>query len=80
MNARCRVFERKGAAMSRVEEIQEAIQGLPPDEYARLRRWFADKDWAAWDEEIERDSASGALDFLVEEAEREKAKGRLEEI
>ncbi len=66
--------------MANVEEIQEAIEGLPPEDYARLRRWFAAKDWAEWDEEIERDSASGALDFLVEEAEREKAKGSLGEI
>jgi hypothetical protein len=66
--------------MSKVEDIQGAIQSLSQDEYARLRRWFAARDWAAWDGEIEKDSDSGALDFLVEEALDEKAKGDLKEI
>ncbi len=54
--------------MTRVDEIKEAIQALPAHEYARLRKWFAEREWAEWDKEIERDSASGKLDFLVRDA------------
>ncbi len=34
-------------------------------------------DQAAWDKQIEADSASGKLDFLFEEAEKERAAGTL---
>lgn len=37
-----------------------------------MRRWFAEKDWEAWDNQIEEDSKSGRLAFLGKEALREK--------
>ena len=64
--------------MSSVEEIQSAIVSLSPEEYARLRQWFAARDWEQWDQEIEEDAASGKLDFLIDEAAAEKAQGRLQ--
>lgn len=48
-----------------VDEIKAAIKALPEEEYARLRRWFADMDWEDWDREIEEDSEAGRLDFLI---------------
>lgn len=66
--------------MSRVEEIQSAIISLAPEEYARLRQWFAERDWKQWDQEIEADAASGKLDFLIEEAVTEKDQGHLREL
>jgi hypothetical protein len=66
--------------MSRVEEIQSAIVSLSPEEYARLRQWFAERDWEQWDQEIEEDAASGKLDFLIDEAVAEKAQGRLQDL
>jgi hypothetical protein len=66
--------------MSTLEEIQSAITSLSPEDYARLRQWFADRDWERWDRQIEEDDASGKLDFLVEEAVTEKAQGRLREL
>ena len=66
--------------MSRVEEIQAAIESLPQEEYVRLREWFTERDWEAWDKEIESDSKSGRLDFLVKEAMDEKANGKLKEL
>lgn len=66
--------------MTKVEEIQAAIESLPEDEYSRLRRWFTDRDWAQWDAEIEHDSDSGKLDFLITEAHDEKAKGTLQNL
>ncbi len=52
--------------MSTVEEIKSAISVLSEEDYIRLREWFSGKDWEQWDKEIERDSASGKLDFLTE--------------
>jgi hypothetical protein len=63
-----------------VESIQSAILSLSPEEYAQLRQWFAERDWEQWDKQIEEDSASGKLDFLIEEAITEKAKGKLRNI
>jgi len=66
--------------MTKVQEIQAAIESLPREEYIRLRRWFSERDWEQWDSEIEVDSESGKLDFLIQEAHEEKAKGRLKEL
>ena len=66
--------------MTRVEEIQSAIASLSPQEYARLRQWFTERSWERWDEEIEKDAASGKLDFLADEAAREKQRGRLRKL
>jgi len=61
--------------MSTVEQIKSAISALSKEDYIHLREWFSEKDWEQWDKEIERDSASGKLDFLMEEAATEKKQG-----
>ena len=66
--------------LSSVEEIQSAIISLSPEEYTRLRQWFAERDWEQWDQEIEADAASGKLDFLIEEAVTEKDQRHLREL
>ena len=66
--------------MSKVDKIKEAIESLPEEEYAQLRQWFSEKDWQKWDRQIEADSKSGKLDFLIEEALNEKAKGKLKTL
>jgi len=67
-------------SIARVEEIQVAIESLPYQEYVRLRQWLSERDWAKWDRQIEADSESGKLDFLIEEALNEKAEGVLKEL
>jgi hypothetical protein len=66
--------------MSKVEAIQSAILSLSPEDYAYLRQWFAERDWQQWDKQIEEDSVSGKLDFLIEEAMVEKAQGQLRDL
>ncbi len=66
--------------MTKVQEIQAAIESLPRDEYVRLRKWFSERDWKQWDKQIEGDSEAGKLDFLTKEAFDEKAEGRLKEL
>jgi hypothetical protein len=41
---------------------------------------LSEKDWERWDKEIEADSQSGRLDFLVREAREEKTKGNLKDL
>jgi hypothetical protein len=57
--------------MDRVEELETAIAGLPPEEYRRLLDWFRAREQTRWDEQIDRDCATGKLDFLFGEAEDE---------
>jgi hypothetical protein len=59
--------------MMKVEQLQQEIEALPEQEFSRLRRWFADKDWERWDQQFEYDVAAGKLDFLVTEASAAKA-------
>jgi hypothetical protein len=66
--------------MSTIEEIKEAISKLPEDQYTKIRRWFTEEDWKSWDAQIERDSASGKLDFLVDEANNDEEEGKLREV
>lgn len=57
--------------MDRVEEIEAAIDSLPPEEFQRVARWISDREQALWDLQMDRDSSTGKLDFLFEEAESE---------
>jgi len=65
--------------MSRVEEIEAAIEGLPPEEYQRIVQWLQLREQKRWDDQMDADSAAGKLDFLFDEADRESAKGLLRE-
>ncbi|MFH1076661.1 MAG: hypothetical protein V1753_07480 [Pseudomonadota bacterium] len=51
--------------MRKIAEIENAVISLPVEEYRQFRHWFLERDWAQWDKQIEADSASGELDFLV---------------
>ena len=66
--------------MSNVAEIKAAIEVLPEEDYIQLRQWFSEKDWQRWDRQIEADSESGKLDFLIKEALNEKQQGKLKEL
>ena len=55
--------------MSKVEEIEQAIEKLSIEEVAEIRAWL-------WDREIERDAAAGWLDQLAEEALSEYRSGK----
>lgn len=66
--------------MPNVEEIFSSIESLSKEEFARLREWFYEKDWERWDKEIEEDSKSGKLNFLVKEAFSERADEKLKEL
>lgn len=51
-----------------LEKTQSEIESLSPEDYEYLRAWFFERDWKEWDKQIEKDSESGKLDFLIEEA------------
>jgi hypothetical protein len=62
--------------MSRVEEIEAAIDRLPPEEFRRVADWLRERLGQRWEEQLDRDSVAGKLDFLFREAEQEESEGR----
>ncbi len=62
--------------MGKVENIEQQIQALSPEELAQLRAWFLEFDWAAWDRQLETDVQAGTLDRLAQEALRDHAAGK----
>jgi hypothetical protein len=63
--------------MTRVEDIEAAIEGLPPEDYRRIVQWFRLREQRRWDEQMDTDSVTGKLDFLFDEADSESATGLL---
>jgi hypothetical protein len=63
--------------MSRVDEIERAIQELSREEFAQIADRVHALEAERWDDEMDRDSSSGKLDFLIAEAHDEEEKGRL---
>jgi hypothetical protein len=62
--------------MGKVENLEQQIQALSPEELAQFRAWFLEFDWAAWDRQIEQDVRAGRLDGLAEKALRDHAAGK----
>ena len=58
-------------------EIKRAVRQLSPRELAELAAFISEHDNPAWDAQIGQDAATRKLDFLFEEAERERADGKL---
>jgi len=62
--------------MSKIDRIEQEVQGLSAEELAEFRDWFLEFDWQAWDRQLERDVSVGKLDSLADEALREHAAGK----
>ncbi len=62
--------------MSKVQRIEQDVQGLSSKELAEFRDWFLEFVWTAWDRQLEGDVRAGKLDSLADEALREHAAGK----
>ena len=62
--------------MSTVEQLEEALRRLSPDERAAFRAWYAQFDAEEWDRQFEADVAAGRLDWLAGEARNDRQEGR----
>jgi hypothetical protein len=60
-----------------LKAIKEAIEQLPPEQQTVLASWLSERDWKAWDEQIERDFSAGGRGMpMLAELEREIAEGK----
>jgi hypothetical protein len=66
--------------MSELEELENRIRKLPPEELAKFREWFVEFDHVLWDRQIQSDAKSGKLDSLVNEALADYKAGKAKKI
>ena len=66
--------------MSEVEQLEQRIRKLSPDEFARLRTWFLEFEAQVWDREIEADLKAGKLKGLITEALAEFREGKARKL
>jgi hypothetical protein len=58
-------------------EIKSAVRELSPKELAELAAFIVDQDNIAWDKQMDTNAEAGKLDFLIEQADRAEATGKL---
>jgi len=63
-----------------IEDLENAVTQLPPDQFAQFRDWFERFDANRFDQKIERDLQAGKLDRLGDQAIEDFRKGRAREI
>ena len=66
--------------MSEVEQLEQRIQELSPEDFARFRAWFLEFDAQVWDRQIETDLKSGKLEGLITEALAEFKQGKARKL
>ncbi|MBN2420499.1 MAG: hypothetical protein JXL81_14005 [Deltaproteobacteria bacterium] len=63
--------------MVTLKDIEKEVLSLPKNKYSDFRKWFYSYDFENWDQDIAKDSVSGKLDFLIDEALEEKSPGKI---
>ena len=58
-------------------ELKQAADELAPAELTALTAYLVKRDQSVWDDQMDKDAASGKLDRLFEEAENERKNGTL---
>jgi hypothetical protein len=63
--------------MSRVEEIELAIDRLSAKDFRRLADWVRERDHGLWEQQMDSDSSEGRLDALFEAAKSQVRDGKV---
>jgi hypothetical protein len=66
--------------MSELEQLEQQVLNLPPQDLAQFREWLLEFDARAWDRQIEADLKEGKLDTLIAEARAEFKDGKAREL
>jgi hypothetical protein len=62
--------------MTKIEQIEQAITALKPEDVSKLGAWFDAFRESLWDKQIAQDSQAGLLDDLAARALAEHRAGR----
>ena len=63
-----------------VEELENEIAQLSPEQLKEFRAWYEQFDAATWDEELAKDVAAGKLDKFAESAMAAHEAGQTKEL
>ena len=63
-----------------VQELENAVSQLSPEDLARFTEWFGDYKADEWDRQIEADALAGRLDALGRQADEDFEAGRVTEL
>ncbi len=66
--------------MSTLQEIESAIEQLPPNQRWDLFHRLQDRLWEDWDRQIEADHAAGRLDGLISEVKSDIAAEKVKSL
>ena len=66
--------------MSEVEQLEQRIGNLSPQDLAKFRAWFIEFDARVWDAQIEADAKAGKLDNLINEALADYKSGKARDL
>jgi len=66
--------------MHSVQDLEQVIRQLSPEDLAAFRAWFIEFDAALWDSKLENDVTAGRLDKLAEEALLDLREGRCSDL
>ena len=66
--------------MSEIEQLEQRIESLSPQDLTRFRAWFLEFDARVWDTQIEADAKAGKLDGLINEALADYEAGKAREL
>lgn len=66
--------------MNKIENIENEVRGLTAPELAAFRKWFLEFDADAWDQQLERDNASGKLADLARKSLSDHKNGKSTEL
>lgn len=63
-----------------VEDIENAVKQLSPEQLKRFRIWYEKFDADLWDQQIEKDAKNGKIDDLAEAALADHRAGRSKKL
>ena len=66
--------------MNKLEQLENDVESLSPEELAAFRKWFQSYDAALWDQQLERNANAGKRDRLRDEALAEHEAKRTKEL
>ena len=67
---------RAKAMVRKIEELEQDIKQLSPEQLRQFRAWYEEFDSEAWDEQIEHDDRNGKLDDLANQAIKDHQAGK----
>jgi hypothetical protein len=63
-----------------LQEIEKAIEQLPPQDFKTLLAWLDKVRADLWDKQIEADAKAGKLDKLAQQALKDFSEGRFTKL